>query len=276
MKRYDLDMQRELLWLTSKPVARQLTGWRMPGRALSRRLALILGSQRSGTTLMFLMLTAHPRVTGLDEIHAKFDLPPWPVVAANALAGKRTVYKLPTVTAKVNEIARAYPHSQLIWMIRHPFAVVASMRNLVFPDGRTWLDKYGLKEAQKTLAVTAPEDVQGLRELDPIALGATLWRHKLLLMDKYREAGMRVHPVRYEELVTESERVMRGVLVAMGLEWSPQVLEHYRFHGDERHAGGTRGTRPLDQDGVSRGDELTGAEKELILEIAGDMVPHHG
>jgi hypothetical protein len=276
MKRYDLDVQRELLWLSSKPVIRDLSRWQVPSRSLSGRVALVLGSQRSGTTLMFLMLTAHPRMTGLDEIHAKFDLPPWPVVAANALQGKRTVYKLPIISARVSEIASGYPHSDLIWMIRHPFAVVASMRNLSFADGGTWLEKYGLEEAEQTLAVTAPHERDALEHLDDIALGATIWKHKLLLLDRYRKAGMRVHPVRYEALVTDPEAVFRELLAGLRLPWSSQVLEHHRFHGDERHAGGTVGTRQVDRSSMDRGDELNESEKAIVLEIAGELVDQYG
>jgi hypothetical protein len=225
---------------------------------------------------MFLMLTAHPRITGLDEIHAKFDLPPWPVVAANALRGKRTVYKLPIISARVSEIASRYPHSDLIWMIRHPYAVVASMRNLSFPDGRTWLEKYGLEEAEQTLAVTAPHERDELKHLDNIALGATIWKHKLLLLDWYREAGMRVHPVRYEALVTDPEAVLRQLLTALRLPWSPQVLEHHRYHGTERHAGGTVGTRHVDRSSIDRGDDLSDSEKAVVLEIAGELVHQYG
>ncbi|MCG6942561.1 MAG: sulfotransferase [Thiohalocapsa sp.] len=276
MNRYDLAFQRELLWLSSKPGVQRLSRLRLPTRALSGKVALVLGSQRSGTTLMFLMLTAHPRLTGLDEVHSDFDLPPWPVVAANALSRRLTVYKLPMVTARVDDVAGAFPRSHLIWMVRHPFAVVASMRDLMFPDGKNWLTKHGTMEAMRTLAVTSPEDCAGVERLDPISLGATIWKHKLLLMENYREQGMQVHPVKYEDLVTQPEAVMRPVIGSLGLEWSEHVLEHHRFHGDERHAGGTRATRPVDQSGVARGDKLTAAEKDLVANIAGDTMSAFG
>ncbi|MFL7868010.1 MAG: sulfotransferase, partial [Anaerolineales bacterium] len=128
MHKYDLDFQRELRWLSQKPIVRNIGEYPPLRRLFSSRFALVVGSQRSGTTLMFLMLTAHPRITGLDEHHAEFALPRWPVIAVNAALGKRTLYKLPMATGSVAEICRNFPKSQLIWMLRHPFAVVASMR----------------------------------------------------------------------------------------------------------------------------------------------------
>jgi len=55
----------------------------------SNHLVLVLGTQRSGTTLLYLMLTAHPDLTGLDEDDAGFQLPEWLVMAGNGLFGKR-------------------------------------------------------------------------------------------------------------------------------------------------------------------------------------------
>jgi len=276
MHKYDLDFQRELRWLSQKPIVRNIGEYPPLRRLFSSRFALVVGSQRSGTTLMFLMLTAHPRITGLDEHHAEFALPRWPVIAVNAALGKRTLYKLPMATGSVAEICRNFPKSQLIWMLRHPFAVVASMRKLTFPDGQTWIQKFGESEARAVVALFPNANIEHLEKMKDVELGATIWKYKLLMMDLYRAQGMVVHPVRYENLVETPEPYMRQLVSDLGLSWSPNVLSHHQFHGSERHAGNARGDVPLDNTRKARGKELSREQQDRVTTIAGDVMERFG
>lgn len=276
MKSYDLDFQRELLWLSNKPALHTVGRSRALTRLWSSHFALIIGSQRSGTTLMFLMLTAHPKITGLDENHAGFALPPWPVVAVNAMRGMRTVYKLPMATSDLDRVTGWFPRCALIWMVRHPFAVVASMRNLRLQDGQTWIQKLGLAEAQRAMGLFRTPRPGELEGLSTVALAATIWRYKLLAMELYRERDVTVHPVRYEDLVVDPAAVLRGLLAVLRLPWSDNMLRHHEFHGEEYHAGGTRGTDPLDAARRHRGEELTPDEQSVVKEVAGELLPRFG
>jgi hypothetical protein len=278
MPPYDLKRQSALLRFCTRPLMKSVSAWRAPQVTLSKHLILVLGAQRSGTTLMFLMLTAHPKMTGLDESHARpicgtVDLlPPWPVIAANLFLGKRTLYKLPVSSVKMQDITTGFPHTQLVWMIRDPFAVVASMRKLRFPDGQSWLTKFGLAQARTTVAITAPEILHSLDTLDEVSLGAMIWKHRILLMEQYRAHGMRLHPVKYEELVRAPRQVMQDLLAALGFDWSDQVLAHQQLHGETQYAGFTSGARAIDQQGLARGQELNAEEQEKISAIAADVM----
>ena len=276
MRKYDLDFQRELRWLSQKPVIREVGEYAILRKFLSSRFSLIVGSQRSGTTLMFLMLMAHPKVTGLDEHHAEFALPRWPVIAVNALRGMQTIYKLPMATRNVAEIARNFPRSHLIWMLRHPFAVVASMRKLTFSDGQTWIQKFGDSEARAALTLFPGINVQDVRKISEVELGATIWKYKLMAMDVYRAQGLRVHPVRYEDLVVAPESCLRPLLSDLGLPWSDNVMCHHLYHGSERHAGDSRGDVPLDDTRRHRGNELSPDERHAVSIIAGEEMERFG
>ena len=272
---YDLELQRRLLWAASKPVLRPVARWRWPSRALSSQFMLILGSQRSGTTLMFLMLTAHPRITGLDENHAGFDLPPWPVVATNALRGKRTLYKLPTLSSEIERVADAMPRASIIWMIRHPYAVVASMRALKFDDGKSWIQKWGRVELA-TLKAQFPELEAPQYDLDDdVTLAAMVWKYKLASIARFIDRGLNIIPIRYEDLVEDPEETLRGLLQTLKVPWSANVLEHHRFHGSERHAGNTRGDMPVDASRRRRGEELSDNERARVDLVCDELMRRH-
>jgi len=271
----ELDLQRQLLWLTEKPWAKTVSHIPFFNRLLSNKLILILGTQRSGTTLLFLMLTAHDRITGLDENYADFTYPSWPVFATNGLRGKRTLYKLPTVTSKFKEIAKLLPKCKIIWIVRNPLAVVSSMRNLKFDDGQNWIEKHGRSELRETLSVF-PEEQLDVDTLDDAAIGAHIWRLKNSLVDKYREQGLEVKCVRYEDLLDRSEENLREILSFLSIEWSPRVIEHEKHHGTERHAGNTSAKRPLDQSRRAPKLSLTDGEQNAVMSICSQVSKRFG
>jgi hypothetical protein len=146
------------------------------------------------------------------------------------------------------------------------------MRNLTFPDGQSWLEKFALSQAKSTVALTSPDAIYELDVLDDISLGAALWKHRILLMEQYQQGNVHVYPIRYEELVTESEAVLRPLLAQLSLSWSDQLLEHHRLHQGAKYAGFADGSRPLDKDGLNRGRELTDIEQQKVWDIAGDVM----
>ncbi|MBK1629755.1 hypothetical protein CKO31_03165 [Thiohalocapsa halophila] len=264
--RYDIDFQRKLLWWSSKPLFRRLAPARPVSRILSGRACLVLGSQRSGTTLLFLILTSHPKITGLDEKFSGFDLPPWPVLAYNSLASRRTLYKLPTLTSSVDRVVGWLPNAQVLWMVRHPYAVVASMRTLRFADGRSWLERYG-REELSSLAREFGDAPQETEADDLVAVGAHIWKYKMRSMTRFIEKGMAVRSIRYEDLVDEPEQTLKPALTALGLEWSDNLLEHHKFHGSERHAGNSRGNVPIDRARKEARAPLSPREKEIVAGV---------
>jgi hypothetical protein len=225
---------------------------------------------------MFLMLTAHSKVTGLDEKYANFTVPPWPVLAVNLLKRKRTVYKLPMMSGEVDRISELFPKASIVWMIRHPFAVVASMRNLKFEDGQSWLEKYGIEELEKSLRLAPDNEIGDLQCFSEIEIATLIWKKKLLAMDLFTDRGMNVFPVLYEDLVDDPGRVMMDILQKLNINWEESVLEHHRYHGEEQHAGKSAGNVPVDKSRKARGDELTEPEKAEVTRLASDLMERVG
>jgi protein-tyrosine sulfotransferase len=212
----------------------------------SRDFVAIMGSQRSGTTLLFLMLTAHPRILGLDENESKGTLPSWITLLRNSRRGCLTCYKLPTETEEVELFARSYPDTRTIWVIRNPLSVVSSMRQLKVGKG-TWLSTLGRFELRKLTTIFPQISQLDVDQLDDIAIGALLWKYKQRAIEVYRSYGLNVHEVRYEDILESPRQALAAVLGFIGVDWSDNVLNHEQHHDPRReHPGGTRADRPLD------------------------------
>lgn len=243
----------------------------------SDNLIVIQGAQRSGTTLLYLMLTAHPQLVGLDENEAGYELPPWQVLAINRMFGKKTVYKLPPVIWQLNKFQQFYRNCHILWVTRHPLAVVSSMRSLWFAkEKKNWLQRFGIQELNRA-AVFFPE----LKELDKHALtelemGAHLWVAKQRMSDVYKSAGFSVTIVRYEDLLSDTESVARDVLRRLSLEWSNKVLEHHYHHGNQMHPGGTKADKPIDPSRAEPKLSFSEQEKMEIKKICQETMYKYG
>ncbi len=109
-----------------------------------------------------------------------------------------------------------------------------------------------------------------LDTLSDVEIGAHLWVAKQNMIPLYREADLSVTTIRYEDLVSDTEKVARNVLQALDLEWQPEVLRHHRYHGR------TRGNKPVDASRAKPCLNLTSAEKSCILDICGATLPVFG
>ena len=213
----------------------------------------VVGVSRSGTTLLRLMLDAHPALAIPHETHVLGDLvraadelsadavvdifvgaPTWPNMhldpadlraALDALEpfrvadAVRAFYRLyaarlgkprwgdktPPYREHLAAIARLLPEAHFIHLLRDGRDVALSYRGLWFGPG------------------------------DDPADAATFWVDQVRAT---RAAGQRLDhylEVRYEDLVTEPERVLRDVCAFIDLPFHPLMLQHERF-ADQRLA----------------------------------------
>jgi hypothetical protein len=211
----------------------------------------IVGCQRSGTTLLRLMLDSHPRIscgpeTRFLEDLAKVTEENWTRLAhygypqqywLNAVArffgtiqsdyarsrGKaRWADKTPRYALSLDFIDRLYPRCQVVHVVRDGRDVVASHRH-----------RFGYAAAMKA-AEKWPRYVQAAR-----AAG------EKMMPGRY-------HELRYENLVADPEGTMRALLEFLGEEWDDAVLHHEEhphdvadkyagFAGSRRKQGGEKG-----------------------------------
>jgi tetratricopeptide (TPR) repeat protein len=221
--------------------ASTLKRWLAHGAELqpNRRLALLCGHPRSGTTLLEQVLDAHPDVVATDEspillgeayagLSRRFPdgtplLEILESASVSALQRSRSDYfrfteslsgqvlgnrllidKNPTLDVHIPAVVRIFPETMFLVAIRDPRDVCLSCFMLPLPPGR-------FSALYLTLEGTAAQYA--------------------LIMGCSRAIRSRLPSpqmeVRYEDIVGGLEKISRRVLGFLGLTWDPSVL---RFH----------------------------------------------
>jgi hypothetical protein len=212
----------------------------------------IVGSMRSGSTMLRLILDSHPHIavgaeTGfMGAVMGAKAIPSWKHGTdwyqridwtedefdarlrefyggmferyAGAQGKRRWGEKTPFHTEHMAAMARLFPDSVFVGIVRHPGAVAASLRKNFH---------YTFAEALSYWCAT---------NLEMIRAATTL--------------GTRFAAVRYEELVTSGEPVLRELMDFLDEPWTPALLEHHRVQrakGAPRVAdGSTITSHPID------------------------------
>ncbi len=213
----------------------------------------VIGSPRSGTTLVRLILDSHPSISCGEETHFLRDLESvvgrnWDLVATYGLSrewwiehlrglydtfqaevlarnGKaRWAEKDPTYTLHLPFIEELFPNALYVHLLRDGHDVVASFR-----------ERWGYKSAARAARTEWARYVSAARDLG-----------RRLPEDRFLE-------LRYEELVTDPETQGQRLFAFLGEPWQPEVLEfdpsqhaaterYQWFSAQQREAGGEDST----------------------------------
>jgi hypothetical protein len=214
---------------TAQPDDTSEVGARQPGPIF------VVGSMRSGSTMLRLILDSHPHIavgaeTGfVGALLAAKRIPNWRYGGEwyqrigwseaeldarlhefysgmfqrhAARQGKRRWgEKTPFHTAHMATMAQVFPEAVFVGIVRHPGAVAASLRDnfhYAFPDAVSYWSAINLDMVRAATAL-----------------------------------GDRFVLCRYEDLVSESERVLRALVGWLGEPWSPDVLAHHRVQREK-------------------------------------------
>ena len=244
---------------------------------LSDRPILVVGSPRSGTSLVRSMLNAHPHIfcpdweTGvflaLDKvlngdfrtIHQVLpnmplhrpDLVDWARACvldlmrrfAEKCGKQRWAEKTPGHVRCIKTIHEVFPGAHFLHVIRNGYEVVRSLQNMVWaPRKIRWSTRAWVE------SVRAGREAGG--ELAP---------------DLYRE-------VRYEELTARPEEVLRDVCRFLGEPFVPELLE---FHKPEKNTWGSD-SPALQKKSLGRYKELGWIERLVFNRLAGPLMQELG
>lgn len=249
---------------------------------------LVLGCQRSGTTLVGMMLEAHPLVryfgeherdlhlagehTRLLDLDAMRSITPEPRATFGFAANRDT--------HRWQELSVAFPALRFAWVERDVRQVVMSMMSLRWGSS-SWASKFGPAELAKSeqlgegthLALLIEAVMASPPELRDTRVGALVWSVKREQREfAAHDVGDRLHLIEYGELVTQPRSTMEGVLSFLGLPWSANVLEH-QDHVDPtaRRIGGADPARSLDSHSLGKASQLSACQLDAIEELIG----HH-
>ena len=224
----------------SRPLASR--AWNLPkadgGRLLTAPV-IVFSAPRSGSTLLRVVLGSHSELYAPPELPLKhlgvradtkwirasleglelttedIEHMLWDRVLAEALrrSGKpRIVVKTPANVLIWERIAACWPDARFVFLLRHPAAAVASLQSSFDPAWHPAGEAGSLEESV----------AKGLRYMT--------------VLEQAREARPGF-TVRYEELTTDPERVVRELCVFLGVPFQSAMLEYGAFD----HAGFTPG-----------------------------------
>ncbi|MBV9486604.1 MAG: sulfotransferase [Frankiaceae bacterium] len=240
----------------------------------AHRPIFIVGANGSGTTLLRLILDSHehiaiPPETGVMRLAAmhewvpywnlgdrwaqSLDLSETEVTArlaefyggllasyADSQGKQRWGDKTPFNVWHLDLAARMFPDLQVVGIVRHPGAVASSLRR---------------------------------RFRRPVKRGAKHWKRSTTqLLRECASLGDRAVVLRYEDLVSSPEPVMRALLDWLGEPWSPAVLEHHTQGAAQQVEGFTRTDTPIDVSHVDAWtDHLSGSALERVAAKTGPL-----
>lgn len=247
------------------------------------RPIFILGTQRSGTTLLRLILDSHPNIavgfeTGFmravktikhvpDYAYGKEWYRRWGIDERDMNERIRQFYggifehyarsqgkprwgeKTPLNLFQMDEMASIFPDAQFVCIVRHPGAVAASMMR--------W--RYSFEDA------------------------VDYWRkaNKRILTTSQQLDDDRTAIFRFEDLLLEPQNVLSRLMVFLGEPWSDNLLRHHDVHRDRGTAtkveGGTQSDRPLDPSRIDDWRErLDDEQLDFLARRARGLLRHFG
>jgi len=239
---------------------------------MKRSKIFIVGCQRSGTTLLNMILGSHPSVTAYDEpISYAFetcfckiscDACFWVSnqTAQQPLCQTPYVsYKVPKWTHQTAKIKKRFPKASLIFMKRNILAIVASMLSLKMKGG-TWATKEAYKESLETISNLDNNILH--QELTNIANNPLLlctfcaYTKQLYTKDSII--------VDYEKLVEKPFQTLSKLCEKLDLVWSNFLLKHH-INYKSQQIGKTLGNRAIDNTSKEKYLKLLSNEQQKLI-----------
>jgi hypothetical protein len=270
------------------------------------RPIFVVGAPRSGTTLLQLILNAHPDVAIHGEIHffdavlqLKREIPDLARPGAldhffrelgriNALRYIPDVAgRLETVRERMEE-ARAPAYELFFRLLIETFAEArhAARCGEKTPQNIRYLAELSaiFPRAKIVHIVRDPRDVVASHMRmpwapDSLLLNALKWKIDMLYVAEFLQGGGTLHEMRYEDLVSEPEAALRSLCSFVEIPWDAQMLEFNRSADDqirnEPWKSGTR--RRLNADAISGWKEVwTPAQAHLVQTVCSPFLEKYG
>jgi hypothetical protein len=273
-----------------------------------QRIVVVVGCQRSGTTLTGQIIGAHPNSVLLDEgdamyrwFRAKVDAGSnesdhYQMMLSRAETKYRVaadrftrradkiellsnvttlVLKAPNLTYDFKKLGRLSVPVNVVYPVRDPRSVVASMMRLSERDF-VGNQLHLIGERPWMMAVFGPEQETLASEQEPLWIRrAALWKIKSGLAPEFREAGLPVFQFRYEDLVQRKE-IVGEMLSHCGLEFAEETLNpELAYVG--KGPGKTDRTRPIDGDSLQSWKQYLDDAKEAdVLRISNPLAESFG
>ncbi len=257
----------------------------------------ILGCQRSGTTLLRLILDSHPKIHCFDESKS------YSVLANKKLLKKELKkytnlksvgYKTPSFTEQMNNdvliepvnqfrIKNEFHDKKLVFIYRDVYAVVSSMKNYIQTNGLSWLENWSFrtfslwKKTDKKLVEKFRQDfdiMENSRNKILLA-GALYWKIKNAAIINYENKNKPIIKISYEKLCENPKVEITKVMNFLDLPWHDNLLCHEKIDHDEvdemgKTIGNINANEPIYHNKKTL--TFTDSEKKEIFELCSDII----
>lgn len=262
---------------------------------------IIVGSQRSGTTLTGQILGAHSSTLVIDEDDGLYD---WTnallrgqrshelfsEITANAQRKYTTSYKnskrnisnietlvlkAPNLTYSWADISQTLPNSKIVYLFRSISAVAASIMRLetvpiIHNQTQRILDNSYLRNKyQKELLLLTRGNTPRHVKAAIIAL------IKMSLSSEFQQSGLDVCQIKYEHLVTSPEKNIQRLLKRLNMPYEEQCT-YYQTQYQGYGPGLTSRTRKIDGHSITRWKHsLSSLEQSDIQDVVQYFTTNH-
>jgi hypothetical protein len=258
----------------------------------------ILGCQRTGTTLLRLILEAHPDVVCYDEIKG-YEILQSSVVEDFGSA-RLVGFKLPRWTEQLTRpvlfdegaegvCRNFYRGERILFLQRDVRDTISSMLKLRAGQA-SWCELWVPRIIGAKLAWESAFRTQYAEELAIIdscssrlvGQAALYWKYKNDALLEYRKKGLPVLTVSYEDLVRNPRPVLQSVCRHLGIAFHENLLRHGELPHTELFANGlavgnTNPKLPIQDGSVGQWERFLSKEDLHIVErIAGERIAGTG
>ena len=269
-------------------------------------ICLVVGCQRSGTTLLRLILECHSDVICYEEptsydYWADPELLKNEIIKRNAEGKQVFVFKTPCLTEQFNNedgIAKELRYSKfpfkfsydgqlLLYLVRDPRDVCISLKNLkLTSSGNDWIDIWTnyidnlYPRIIPDFATKYAKDLQIIERAGDYsfsAKAALYWKIKTAPFFEYDALGYKLLLVLYEDLITSPQRNIEEICKFLNIKFMDVLLQHHTkshsyTNSDGITVGNTNVFRPIDQDYIRLyKNKMSLEEQKIILSIAGPL-----
>ena len=254
----------------------------------------LAGCQRSGTTLLRLILNSHSQITCFDEAVAYATFMGQNNSSAES-DSKIIGYKIPRFAEQLlatDVCDPDYPHipqffseeNEIIFITRDVLDVISSMKSLKFSAEESWLQKYAVdilkfRMKDKLFCKKYKREIKLVEKCNysDCAVGALYWKYKNDSFFEYQKHGLKLIAVQYENLVTSPEYEINKIIDFLGVEYEDSLLNHHRQqHGelepDGKAIGGTDPARAISSSSIGKHvGVISQNEIQIIQDVVGTI-----